>query len=93
MPFDFADVVAALAPRALLSIAPLEDGNFDAEGVKECVAAATPVYELLAASNKLAAVHPRCGHDFPPEARKIAYEWMDRWLKGPEEARPPAPDR
>jgi pimeloyl-ACP methyl ester carboxylesterase len=93
MPFDFADVLAALAPRALLAIAPLSDGNFDFEGVKECVARARPVYELLATSDRLAAVHPRCGHDFPPEARKIAYEWMDRWLKGPEQARAPAPVR
>jgi predicted dienelactone hydrolase len=89
VPFDFADVVAALAPRAFLASAPLQDGNFEVSGVKECVAAARPVYELLGASDRLAARHPDCGHDFPPEARKVAYEWMDRWLKRPEEARPP----
>ena len=30
---------------------------------------------------KLAANYPDCGHDFPPEARKTAYEWLDRWMK------------
>jgi hypothetical protein len=29
----------------------------------------------------LQANYPDCGHDFPPEARKIAYEFIDRWLK------------
>ena len=48
---------------------------------RDCVAAARPVYELLGAKEKLAANFPDCGHDFPPEARKVAYEWLDRWLK------------
>ena len=33
------------------------------------------------AEEKLAANYPDCGHDFPPEARKVAYQWLDRWLK------------
>jgi hypothetical protein len=50
-------------------------------GVKDCIAAAMPVYELLGAKEKLAANYPDCAHDFPPEVRKVAYEWLDRWLK------------
>ncbi len=80
MPFDFPEVVAALAPRAFLASAPVNDNNFDMQGVKDCIAAARPVYELLGAKDKLAANYPDCGHDFPPEARKVAYEWPDRWL-------------
>jgi hypothetical protein len=75
------EVVAALAPRAFLASAPVKDSNFDVDGVKECVAAAQPVYELLGAKEKLAANYPDCGHDFPPEVRKVAYDWLDRWLK------------
>jgi hypothetical protein len=82
MPFDFPEVVAALAPRAFLACAPVRDSNFDVDGVKQCVAAARPVYELLGAADKLAATYPDCGHDFPPDAQKVAYEWLDRWLKG-----------
>jgi dienelactone hydrolase len=81
MPFDFPEVVAALAPRAFLACAPVGDDNFEVSGVKDCIAAARPVYELLGASEKLAAFYPDCKHDFPPEARKGAYEWLDRWLK------------
>lgn len=81
MPFDFTEVVAALAPRAFLASAPIHDDNFEVSGVKDCMAAARPVYELLGAKEKLAANYPSCGHDFPAEARKVAYEWLDRWLK------------
>jgi dienelactone hydrolase len=81
MPFDFPEVVAALAPRAFLACAPLHDDNFDVSGVRDCMAAARPVYELLEAGEKLEAIYPDCKHDFPTEARKAAYAWMDRWLK------------
>jgi dienelactone hydrolase len=81
MPFDFPEVVAALAPRAFLAVAPLHDDNFEVSGVKNCMAAAQPVYDLLGAREKLAALYPDCKHDFPPAARQVAYDWLDRWLK------------
>jgi acetyl esterase/lipase len=81
MPFDFPEVVAAIAPRAFLASSPVGDDNFEVSGVKDCLAAALPVYELLGAKEKLAANYPDCKHDFPPEVRKVAYEWLDRWLK------------
>lgn len=81
MPFDFTEVVAALAPRPFLASAPIGDDNFDVQGVKDCIAAAQPVYELLGAKDRLAANYPDCAHDFPPEVREVAYAWLDRWLK------------
>jgi dienelactone hydrolase len=81
MPFDFTEVTAALAPRPFLASAPTRDSNFDVQGVKDCIAAARPVYELLGADDKLAANYPDCDHNFPPEVRKVAYDWLDRWLK------------
>jgi dienelactone hydrolase len=81
VPFDFPEVVAALAPRPFLAIAPLRDSNFDVEGVKECIQAARPVYQLLGAPEKLAAIYPDGGHDFLPAAQAAAYAWLDRWLK------------
>ncbi len=82
VPFDFPEVLAAIAPRAVFVNAPTGDGNFDVGGVRECVAAAGPVYELLGGKGKLAAVHPRCGHDFPPDVREKAYQAIDRALAG-----------
>jgi fermentation-respiration switch protein FrsA (DUF1100 family) len=83
MPFDFTEVVAALAPRPFLASAPVRDDNFDVGGVKDCLRAAAPIYELLGAKEKLAANYPDCDHNFPPEVRKVAYDWLDRWLKKP----------
>jgi pimeloyl-ACP methyl ester carboxylesterase len=81
MPFDFTEVVAAIAPRPFLASAPVNDDNFAVEGVKVCMSAAQPVYKLLGAEDRLTANYPDCGHDFPEDARKVAYEWLDRWLK------------
>jgi hypothetical protein len=81
IPFDFPEVVATFAPRAFFTNSPLHDDNFEVSGVRDCIAAAKPVYELLGAREKLAAIYPDCKHDFPPEARKQAYGWLDRWLK------------
>ena len=81
VPFDFPEVVAAFAPRAFLASAPLRDSNFEVSGVKDCMNAAGPVYELLGAKEKLAANYPDCAHDFPAEVRRVAYEFLDRWLK------------
>ena len=38
MPFDFTEVLAALAPRPVFIHAPLGDANFEVSGVKDCVA-------------------------------------------------------
>ncbi len=81
MPFDFPEVLAAIAPRAVLAIAPIEDHNFDVDGVKSCVAAAQPVFKLLGAAEKLSALYPDAKHDFTAEARTKAYAFFDRWLK------------
>lgn len=78
MPFDFPQILAALAPRPVFVNAPLNDANFEVSGVRDCVDAARPVYALYGAENALEAVHPDCEHDFPDEARFPAYEFMDR---------------
>lgn len=81
MPFDFTEVVAALAPRPFLASAPLRDHNFDCDGVKQCLKAAQPVYELFGAGENLAANYPDCDHNFPDDVRAVAYAWLDRWLR------------
>jgi acetyl esterase/lipase len=80
VPFDFYEVVAALAPRAFFSNSPVRDDNFDVNGVKKAVAAAQAVYKLLGAENHLQVRYPDCRHDFPPEIRREAYEFIDRLL-------------
>jgi dienelactone hydrolase len=77
MPFDFTEIVGAIAPRALFINAPKGDSNFEVSGVEDCVRAASPVYELLGAKDALRVVYPDAGHDFPPEIRKQAYEFLE----------------
>lgn len=81
MPFDFHEVVAALAPRPFLAIAPVRDHNFDVEGVREVMEAAAAVYRLMGASDRLSALYPDCGHEWPRAMREAAYAWLDRWLQ------------
>ena len=80
MPFDFTEILGAIAPRALFINAPLRDSNFEISGVYDCVNAAKPVYELFGAGDKLRITNPDAPHDFPPEARKAAYLFLDKEL-------------
>ena len=80
MPFDFPEVVAALAPRPFFVNAPGHDANFEVSGVKDCITAAAPVYKLLGAADGLVAVYPDAAHDFPPKARFAAYAFLDKAL-------------
>ncbi|NQT17311.1 MAG: VCBS repeat-containing protein, partial [Planctomycetes bacterium] len=81
VPFDFHELVAALAPRPFFVNAPIHDSNFEVSGVKEVIQHAAGVYELLGAEKKLRAEYPDSAHDFPDPVREEAYRWLDRSLK------------
>ncbi|GMU20298.1 MAG: hypothetical protein AMXMBFR13_03950 [Phycisphaerae bacterium] len=80
IPFDFPEVLAAIAPRAVFINAPLGDDNFENSGVRDCVYTAGPVFDLLGATGRLIAIYPDFGHEFPPEARTASYQFLDRVL-------------
>ena len=81
MPFDFTHVLAAQAPRPVFINAPVGDSNFEVSGVRDCVDAAMPIYDdIFSAGEKLVAVYPDAGHEFPPAIRQQAYEFLDRWV-------------
>ena len=81
MPFDFTEVIAAIAPRAVFVNAPVKDANFEVTGVYDCVRAALPVFQQFHAGKELVSVHPDCEHDFPPAVREQAYAFIDQHLK------------
>jgi hypothetical protein len=81
IPFDFHEMIGALAPRHVLIIAPTKDSNFRADSVDRIVAAAKPVFKLYGHPERLRVEHPDCGHDFPPEMREAAYKLFDTVLK------------
>ncbi len=80
MPFDFPEVLAAIAPRPIYVHAPLEDSNFRVESARRCVGAAASVYRLFGAEDRLVAVYPPGGHGFPIESREAAYKFIDKIL-------------
>jgi dienelactone hydrolase len=80
VPFDFPELIAALAPRAFFTSSPIRDDNFDVSGVRDTIEQATRVYRLHSVQDKLQAIYPESAHDFPPEARDQAYRFIDRIL-------------
>lgn len=80
IPFDFDDIIASIAPRAFFSNSPLNDSNFDVEGVKKGIENARKVYRYLNADGNLQVRYPEAEHDFPTETRREAYEFIDNVL-------------
>jgi pimeloyl-ACP methyl ester carboxylesterase len=81
IPFDFDEVISALAPRAFFSSSPLKDSNFHVKGVREGIAEGAKVYRALGAENKFQVRYPDAGHDFPVESRIEAYRFIDKILE------------
>jgi pimeloyl-ACP methyl ester carboxylesterase len=83
LPFDFTEVLAALAPRPVFANAPLHDQpDFEVSGVRDCFDAAMPVYtQIFNAQDQLQARYPDTGHRFPPAERQAAYAFLDKHLR------------
>ena len=81
IPFDFHEMIGALAPRPVFINAPLGDTNFRWRSVDEIAKAASQVYQLYGVPKHLRVEHPNCSHDFPDEMRQIAYRLFDENLK------------
>jgi len=82
IPFDFHELIGALAPRHVLIVAPLQDSNFHWDSVDRIAAAAKPVFALHGHPGRLRVEHPDCPHDFPDAMRQMAYRLFDEVLRG-----------
>jgi hypothetical protein len=71
-------LMALIAPRAFLLL-----GGDSADGDKSWpfIEATLPVYKLLGAPGELGWLSHRTGHRYPPEARAVAEEFIDRRLR------------
>jgi dienelactone hydrolase len=81
IPFDFSELIGALAPRHVLIVAPKGDSNFRADSVDRVAAAARAVFALYGHPERLRVEHPDGGHDFPPAMREAAYALFDAVLR------------
>jgi dienelactone hydrolase len=80
-PFDFHELIAALAPRVVFVNAPLGDTNFKWRSVDAIASAARDVFTLHGTPQNLRVEHPDCGHLFPREMREASYQLLDAELK------------
>jgi dienelactone hydrolase len=71
-------VLALVAPRPLLL---LGGGSADGDASWAFVREVLPVYRLLGAGDRVGLVNHHGGHSFPREARRLAYRWLDDWLR------------
>jgi predicted peptidase len=82
VPFDFHELIGAIAPRPFLACAAMRDSDFDVSGVRDVMQAAKTVYELHRAAADLAAIYPDAPHSFPNTTRLEAYTFLERHLHG-----------
>jgi len=76
LPFDFQEVLAAIAPRPIFINAPRGDSNFRWESVDRIVNEVRPLWSRV--PNALVVEHPDGPHRFPPEQRNTAYSILSR---------------
>jgi len=81
IPFDFPEVLGAIAPRGVFSNSPVRDDNFEVGGVRRAVARAAGVFALHGAHDRLVLRTPEVGHDFPEAERRAAYDWLEAILR------------
>lgn len=81
IPFDFHELIAALAPRRAFISAPLGDSNFKWASVDAVVQSASKIYELYGVPQRLRVEHPECKHEFPRSMRDEAYGLLKQNLR------------
>jgi hypothetical protein len=77
LPFDFSELVGALAPRVCFISAPLRDANFSWRSVDKVAETARQIYTLYGKPDNLIVEHPDSEHDFTDAMREKAYKLFD----------------
>ncbi|HLS28692.1 MAG TPA: alpha/beta fold hydrolase, partial [Opitutales bacterium] len=81
-PFDFHEIAALTAPRPFLNYSTQQDHIFpDWRPIAESMADLHKLYSLFDANDRFRSILTSGGHDFPPDIREIAYDFLDQWLK------------
>ena len=81
LPFDFHELAACVAPRALMVQSGYHDVWCPGSAVMgEFAARVHDIYGLCARSEAFAHLHHGEHHNFGPLWRGLAYEWLRRWL-------------
>jgi dienelactone hydrolase len=76
IPYDYHEVLACIAPRPVLVIAPAMDKDAVAGDVRRCVDEARKVYRLSSATDRIELFTPNDYNRFSTEMRDKAYQWL-----------------
>lgn len=76
LPFDFVEVMACIAPRPLLVIAPLYDKDACLGDIRQAVGETRKVYGIFNAANRINLFVPDDYNRFSPVMRAELYRWL-----------------
>ena len=76
IPFDFHEVLASIAPRSLLVVAPILDRDACFADVKTCVDEVNKVYRLLGKENNLNFSGPKDYNHFHENRQQEVLDWL-----------------
>lgn len=76
IPYDFHEILACIAPRPVLVIAPVMDKDAILQDVVYCVAQVRKIYSLYGTSDNIQIFLPDDYNRFSPEMREKTYEWL-----------------
>jgi Glucuronyl esterase, fungi len=81
-PIDFHHIMALAAPRPLLEVSAINDGNRGTQKQRVLMLmAVSNVYQIVGAPENFAFYVNGYGHASPAESRALMYAWMDTHLK------------
>jgi hypothetical protein len=80
LPFDFDEVLAAIAPRRVLIVAPTVDRYAPVADVRLLVEQARRVYARLGNVNALGLDTPLAFNSFTPSMQEAVFNWLDEKL-------------
>jgi alpha/beta superfamily hydrolase len=77
IPIDFDDVLACIAPRSLLIVAPTRDRDHSIESVQKLVSSASTLYQQKKATNKITLEQPYTFNHFSDSLQKTVVNWVE----------------
>lgn len=76
IPFDFHDLIGAIAPRPLFIVAPKHDWNASPIHIEKAVLESEKIYNLYSHPKKIQLLQPDSDNRFSIEIQQAIYEWI-----------------
>jgi hypothetical protein len=82
IPYDYQDILGAIAPRPVLLIAPQLDQMASLKDIRATVTEAGKIYKLSGAADQLILNSPDDFNRFSDEMKEIIYGWAGKFTAG-----------